>query len=119
MITSWEVLEHIPEGALPALIDSIFQHLKPGGYFIGSVDLLRDGNPLTGADYHLTLRPACWWEEQFRSRGLVKAKDHAFTTEDMVRGNGLSLKDWSPDDGGGIHLVLQKANGHMPYGVRP
>jgi hypothetical protein len=26
----------------------------------------------------------------------------------MVRGNGSSLKDWHPGDGGGIHLVLQK-----------
>jgi len=114
VITSWEVLEHIPEEALPVLIDSIYRHLRPGGYFIGSVDLLPDGNPLTGANYHLTLKPAGWWQDQFRSRGLVEAKGHPFTTEDMVRGNGLSLKDWSPEDGDGIHLVLQKAAAPAP-----
>ena len=117
VIMSWEVLEHIPEEALPTLIDSISRHLKWNGYFIGSVDLLPDGNPLTGANYHTTLKPATWWEEQFRSQGMVKAERHPFTTEDMVRGNGLSLKDWSPEDGGGIHLVLRKSVAQATSGV--
>ncbi len=111
VITAWEVLEHIPETSVAGLIDSISLHLRPGGYFIGSVDLLPDGNPLTGAVYHLTLKPASWWEQRFREKQLVKVQPCPFAPEDMVRGNGLSLKDWSPDDSSGIHLVLQKAPG--------
>jgi len=108
VITAWEVLEHIPDAALTCMIQSIHSHLRTGGYFIGSVDLLPDGNPLTGACYHRTLQPAEWWAERFRAQGLVKVEKHPFRTEDMVRGNGLSLKDWHPADGGGIHLVLRK-----------
>ncbi|MGA2372144.1 MAG: class I SAM-dependent methyltransferase [Candidatus Korobacteraceae bacterium] len=108
LITAWEVLEHIPDAALTGMIDSIVLHLRPGGYFIGSVDLLPDGNPLIGAVYHQTLEPAAWWEQRFCERGFVKVAKHPFTTEDMVRGHGLSLKDWSPEDGHGIHLILQK-----------
>ena len=108
VITAWDVLEHIPEAALTGLVGSISLHLRPGGYFIGSVDLLPDGNPLTGAVYHLTLKPAGWWEQLFCERGFVKVENHPFTTQDMVRGHGMSLKDWCPEDGGGMHLVLQK-----------
>lgn len=107
-ITAWEVLEHIPEEAIDGLIGNIHRHLKTNGYFIGSVDLLPDGNPLTGAVYHRTLKPAQWWLAQFTTRGFIEVKSHGFTRRDMVRGNGLSLKDWRPEDGGGIHLVLQK-----------
>jgi 2-polyprenyl-3-methyl-5-hydroxy-6-metoxy-1,4-benzoquinol methylase len=109
VITAWEVLEHIPDAVLTGMIDSIALHLKPGGFFIGSVDMLPDGNPLTGAVYHQTLQPASWWEKRFGERGLTKVTKHPFTTQDMVRGHGRSLKDWSPEDGAGIHLILQKA----------
>lgn len=108
VITSWDVLEHIPETGLAGMIESIYGHLRPGGYFICSVDLLPDGNPLIGATYHLTLKPADWWERQFLERGFSRVLSHPFRTEDMVRGNGGSLKDWHPSDGDGIHLVLQK-----------
>lgn len=108
-ITSWEVLEHIPKAALAGLIANIKKHLRPGGLFIGSVDMLPDGNPLTGAVYHVTLESKAWWLAQFAEGGLIEAENHGFATQDMVRGSGLSLKDWRPEDGGGFHLVLRKA----------
>lgn len=106
-VTAWEVLEHIPELALDGLLANIRRHLKPGGYFIGSVDMLPDGNPLTGAVYHHTLQPKTWWLEQFAAHQLIETTTHTFTRRDMVRGSGLSLKDWRPEDGGGFHLVLR------------
>lgn len=107
-VTAWEVFEHIGERDLGGLIDRIAAHVRPGGYFIGSIDLLPDGNPLTGAVYHKTLRPADWWEAQFIERGFRIVHDHGFAPEDMVRGHGLSLKDWHPADGRGMHLVAQR-----------
>ena len=92
------------------MIDSIRKHLKDGGYFIGSVDMLPDGNPLTGTVYHQTLQSSAWWEKRFCDRGFTKVVDHPFSPSDMVRGNGMSLKDWHPGDGGGFHLVLQKTS---------
>jgi 2-polyprenyl-3-methyl-5-hydroxy-6-metoxy-1,4-benzoquinol methylase len=108
VVTSWEVLEHIPESKVNQLITNISNHLSTGGYFIGSVDMIPDGNPLTGAIYHLTLRPKNWWLEKFVSHGFQEVSFHPFKIEDYVRGNGLGLKDWSPRDGDGFHLVLRK-----------
>jgi SAM-dependent methyltransferase len=107
LVTAWEVLEHIPEKSVPVLVRNVSSHLSPGGYFIGSVDTAPDGDPLTGAVYHQTLRSKEWWLEQFVEAGFVEVTDHPFVVEDYVRGNGLSLKDWDPRDGEGFHLILQ------------
>lgn len=107
-ITAWEVLEHIPADRLPVLVDNIATHLAPDGLFVASVDTLPDGNPLTGAIYHVTLHPKSWWLEQFARAGLVEANDHPFTTLDYVRGHGMGLQDWDPADGYGFHLVLRR-----------
>jgi 2-polyprenyl-3-methyl-5-hydroxy-6-metoxy-1,4-benzoquinol methylase len=107
-VTAWDVFEHIPEDLLDGLISGIGRHLRPNGYFIGSIDLLPDGNPLTGAVYHKTLRPKEWWNNQFSTRGFRIVTDHPLVAEDMVRGNGQSLKDWHPSDGFGVHIVVQK-----------
>jgi len=108
VVTAWEVLEHIGENDLPALIQRIYRHLRPGGYFIGSVDLIPDGNLRTGAVYHKTFHPEEWWHDLFASNGFSILKDHPFRVEDMVRGNGLSLKDWLPSKGTGMHIVAQR-----------
>jgi hypothetical protein len=107
-VTAWEVLEHIPADRLPALADNIAAHLAPDGIFVASVDTLPDGNPITGAIYHVTLRPKSWWLEQFEQARLVEANDHPFTTQDYVRGHGIGLQDWDPTDGHGFHLVLRR-----------
>jgi len=108
VITSWEVLEHIPEGALDTLVASITGHLAEGGLFIGSVDTDPDGNLLTGATYHVTLKPKPWWLEVFARGGLEEVPSHPYEIEDYVRGNGLGFKDWDPRDGTGFHLVLRR-----------
>jgi hypothetical protein len=35
-----------------------------------------DGNPLTGAVYHQTLRPETWWHETFVAHGFAIVTDH-------------------------------------------
>jgi 2-polyprenyl-3-methyl-5-hydroxy-6-metoxy-1,4-benzoquinol methylase len=108
VVTAWEVLEHMAKDDVPSLIRTVFENLNTGGYFIGSVDTLPDGNPNLGAIYHKTLEPRSWWLERFESVGFQAVKTHHFQTRDWVRGNGRGLKDWSPEDGDGFHLVLQK-----------
>jgi len=110
VITAWEVLEHIPEEVLDGLLSNIARHSHAGSYFIGSVDMLPDGNPLLGVVYHRTLKPRDWWEGRFRAWGFEPVAKHSFVRQDMVRGNGLSLKDWRPEDGTGFHLILQKSS---------
>lgn len=108
LITSWEVLEHIPENRVDMLIENIAEHLRKGGVFVGSVATFLDFDPNTGANYHVTLKPKEWWLERFARKGLTEVPDHPYKAEDFVRGNGLSLKDWYPGDGFGFHLVLRK-----------
>jgi 2-polyprenyl-3-methyl-5-hydroxy-6-metoxy-1,4-benzoquinol methylase len=107
-ITAWEVLEHIPEEKLPILIENVSRHLAPDGIFVASVDTMPDNNPITGAVYHVTLKPKDWWLKQFERAGLVELEGHLFETTDYVRGHGMGLNDWDPADGEGFHLVLRR-----------
>jgi SAM-dependent methyltransferase len=107
IVTAWEVLEHLPEDRIPILLANIRDHLKPGGYFIGSVDTVPDGNPLTGAVYHLTMQPKPWWLRHFAALGFSEVADPPFATSDYVRGNGRTIKDWDPSAGDAFHLVLR------------
>jgi 2-polyprenyl-3-methyl-5-hydroxy-6-metoxy-1,4-benzoquinol methylase len=107
VVTAWEVLEHLPEDRIPMLLGNIRDHLKPGGHFIGSVDTVPDGNPLTGAVYHLTMQPKSWWLAQFAALGFIEVTDPPFQTSDYVRGNGRTIKDWDPSAGDAFHLVLR------------
>jgi len=107
-ITAWEVLEHIPEDALGALLDNIVRHLAPEGIFVASVALFPEANPITGAVYHVTIHPRPWWLERFAAAGLVAAAAHPFQTGDYVRGHGRGLTNWDPADGDGFHLVLRR-----------
>ncbi len=109
-ITLWEVLEHIPEAKIHVLIQNIKNHLAPNGICVASVDVVPDGDLLTGAVYHQTLRPKSWWLAQFYDHALVEVSNHNFCTQDYVRGHGQGWKDWSPDEPeGGFHLVLKRA----------
>jgi len=107
-ISAWEVLEHIPESTLDDMIRNIYNHLEPNGIFVGSVDCLPDGDPLSGAVYHVTLHGRDWWEQRFAAQGLVPVSKTIFAVEDFVRGHGRGLKDWDPADGDGFHLVMRK-----------
>ena len=108
-ITQWEVLEHIPEDKIDIVIDNIQCHLAVDGIFVASIDMTPDGNPITGAIYHVTLKPESWWLARFAKAGLVPVVNHHFNKRDYVRGHGMGLKDWDPDDGDGFHVVLKKS----------
>ena len=107
-ITAWEVLEHIPREKLPVLLENIRRHLALDGIFVASVDQSADGNPLTGAVYHVTLENKTWWLAQFAQAGFLEVTEHPFEVRDYVRGHGMGVKDWDPADGEGFHLVMRR-----------
>lgn len=118
-VTAWEVLEHIPEEKLPGFFANIAANLAPGGIFVGSIALFPDGDPLTGAVYHVTLHEPEWWLDHFRAAGLEPVRDHPFRTEDYVRGHGRGLQDWDPADGDGVHVVMQMRGEARPNTLAP
>jgi 2-polyprenyl-3-methyl-5-hydroxy-6-metoxy-1,4-benzoquinol methylase len=118
-VTAWEVLEHIPEARLGGLLANIAANLAADGIFVGSIALFPDGDPLTGAVYHVTLHEPEWWLDHFRAAGLEPVRQHPFRTEDYVRGHGRGLQDWDPADGDGIHVVMRKRDDARPTPLAP
>jgi SAM-dependent methyltransferase len=118
VMTAWEVLEHIPEAALPGLCDNIRENLADDGIFVASVATFEDRDPVTGAVWHVTLKPRDWWMETFASHGL-EARDGCFHARDYVRGTGnprvgpSGAWDWDVerDPELGFHVTLEKHAG--------
>jgi hypothetical protein len=92
------------------LFSNIYNHLADDGIFVGSIDMTPDGNPITGAIYHQTLKPEVWWLEQFKQAGLEPVSINPFERLDYVRGHGQGLKDWDANEKEGFHVVLKKVN---------
>lgn len=111
IITMWEVLEHIDQLDLPQLFQNIVDHLFDNGFFIASVSLIEhyDDN---GTNWHPTLMPKQWWEEQLMREGLASLVNHPFNVECFCRGNGPRNEDlynYRQDPETGFWLVAQKA----------
>jgi SAM-dependent methyltransferase len=76
IITGWEVLEHIRQYRMPAVMENIKRHLAPGGYFIGSISRIEDG-----LNFHVVFNDGpephnlSWWDKQFNTVGLADAPD--------------------------------------------
>ena len=109
VISGWELFEHIPEAQLAGLLQNITKNLRPGGYLTASIATFPDCDEATGAIYHHTVKSRDWWEERFRSVGLMPI-DGVFNLGDFVRGTGNpTAYDWDvrarPDLG--FHVVLR------------
>ena len=111
LVSAWEVLEHIPEDALPQFFANVRAHLRPGGLFVASVATFEDRDEKTGAVFHVTIKPRGWWEQKLADAGLMPTES-PFVTADFPRGSGNPLaKDWDaqarPDLG--FHVVARAA----------
>ena len=68
VVTSWEVMEHIPEGQLPTLCENVKKHLVPDGVWIMSISN-------QSGYHHETIRPRDWWLKMFDKEGLVHSDE--------------------------------------------
>lgn len=66
LITAWEVLEHIHTNDLPAVFQSICDHLAPGGLFIASTN--SSSSMVEGVELHQTRMPNAEWRKYLRER---------------------------------------------------
>ena len=90
VITAWEVLEHIPEPLIGAVMSNAARHLAPGGLFICSVSQAEDR--WEGHDYHVTVRKRDWWAGYLAASGWRERPDlYGYFNPDWVRGpdNGM------------------------------
>ena len=66
-ITMWEVIEHIREDDLPALMSNLDAHLQPNGVIIMSVS--PNEEIINGVRLHQTVHEKDWWLETFAKMG--------------------------------------------------
>ncbi len=107
-ITAWEVMEHIPDEALPRLIENLDGHLAPGGLLLFSIATFLDWDYQTGVVWHVTVKPRTWWEDRFADLGFEVEDEHPFGKDDWLRGSGQCRGDWHEDDGLGFHIALRR-----------
>jgi hypothetical protein len=113
VISAFEVLEHLPEDTLPAFFGNVRNHLAAGGLFVASVATSESRDPVTGAVWHVTIKPREWWTHKAKESGLV-AVDGLFTVADFPRGSGNALSrwgDWNAETNPelGFHLVARQS----------
>ena len=84
VISAWEVMEHLPDVGISAVLANVRLHLKDDGIFIGSIATYRDQDSL----YHQTVMPQAWWKARFEQEGFKMIDEHGFAFEDFCRGTG-------------------------------
>lgn len=93
VVCSWEFFEHVPEDEVDTVLDNKIAALVPGGELWMKIGIvIPEDHPFAGqADNdhtHFTVRDRAWWEDKFRSRGLLhlpereQALDWAFRDRD-------------------------------------
>jgi glycosyltransferase involved in cell wall biosynthesis/2-polyprenyl-3-methyl-5-hydroxy-6-metoxy-1,4-benzoquinol methylase len=85
IISFWEVIEHLPEADLPQFFDNLKQHLNSDGYLVFSVSCIDDIDPISGTNWHVTVKPKSWWVEQFEIHGF-NVHEGLFHHDDCARG---------------------------------
>jgi len=85
VITSWEVLEHLEERDIPALISNVRNHLNPDGVFVASISYVSDF--VQGVELHRTIKMKDWWLSLFKQHALhdMPGAENYFNTQ-YVRG---------------------------------
>lgn len=113
LITAWEVLEHIRDDDIDGLFVNIRQHLAQNGIFCGSVATFEDCDPVSGAVWHVTVKPYDWWVKRITDAGF-EIVEGLFSTADFPRGSGnpRAIWDWdaasTPDMGFHICFRLKR-----------
>ena len=109
VVTAWEVFEHIPQWAVPAMLENARRHLADHGLLVASVATFQDTDE-AGREYHSTVQTKEWWVEALRSSGLENVES-PFENGDYPRGSGNPrASDWNAevDSGLGFHLVARR-----------
>jgi len=96
LITAWEVLEHIRDEDIDGLFANIRQCLAVNGIFCGSVATFEDHDPVSGAVWHVTVKPYEWWARRIMDAGF-EIVEGLFSIADFPRGSGNPRAIWDWD----------------------
>jgi hypothetical protein len=66
-----DVMEHIPENQVDAVLDNILEYSRHVFLQISTVDDVFGGHPKIGEDLHVTVRPYQWWLKKLVSKDVV------------------------------------------------
>jgi 2-polyprenyl-3-methyl-5-hydroxy-6-metoxy-1,4-benzoquinol methylase len=85
VVTLWEVIEHIRECDLPAVLRNIDAHLMHGGLVIMSVS--PNSDIIDGTELHQNIKPQDWWDDFLYRAGWQNHKGLVeYFGDDFVRG---------------------------------
>lgn len=105
VVTSWELIEHIAQKDLPAVINNVKRHLVPNGMWILSVSMNHD--IIDGVDLHQTVQKKRWWIAFFEKYGLRNNPQHVrYFQDQFIRGPRYGAPN-------SFHLVLTR-NAEIP-----
>lgn len=74
LLHSAQVLEHIPQEHMPAIMDEFARVLRPGGRAFLCLDALRTGETVEqymGDPTHVNIQPTLYWTRLLQDRGLL------------------------------------------------
>ena len=87
LITSWEMLEHLPQERLPQFFANVTRHLSADGLFIASVSTQQ-------GFHHVCVMPEHWWLEQLKNGGLFHQNEYrGHFGDDWIRGPRQNAPD--------------------------
>ena len=99
VITAWDVIEHIRESDLAAVLSNIHNHLAPGGLVVMSISTAEE--VIQGVTLHQTVKDRQWWLDLFAAHGWRnQAAFVEYFGVDFVRG-GLNAPH-------SFHVVLTR-----------
>jgi SAM-dependent methyltransferase len=85
IVTLWEVIEHLREDQLAAMLDNVARHLLEGGLVIMSIS--PNHEVIEGIQLHQTVKPREWWLDFFEQTGWQNHEDLVeYFGSDVVRG---------------------------------
>lgn len=111
LITSWEVMEHLPKDRLATVCDNINRHLLPSGIVVMSISSSED--VVKGVRLHQTVKNKAWWQKTLGSHSLHHLPDlDAYSNTQYIRGRKQNASD-------SFHLILLPDLTKRPLAPKP
>lgn len=86
LVTSWDVIEHIPAKFEKVIVSTVVRHVK--GYALLSIDASKWGR------YHVNCRPKGYWQDVFINAGLIYERELTKEIAEKILQNPKITSNW-------------------------